>query len=290
MPYGDKIDRIHSFSLGDFHDFDSCVFRFFVQHHLQKKYELAEGNANQAIGSLLDLALKKLHLAKAYNQPPDDLLNLIKAAEVDIKNEVEMRGKNSFFGTIPPFLTPEVIVRAQDVFKNYLVSMKGKIKPVAPTNQMKKIKPFWERIIKADLPTGEIKIWGGPDSIEMGSDEIPEVVDYKYFEDSEKSKSYLDMDLMPKIYVLLTANDLLEASFDKARFVTRIWTEPLNNDYYEEFDLNEVCNLENFFKDKIERILRTKELNFCGKDWCKACKSKDREEWIAELKVKGWIT
>lgn len=286
MPYGDKIDRVHSFSLGDFHDFDACVFRFFVNHHLQKKYELAEGSPNQAIGSLLDLAIKKLHLAKAYNASPDYLINLIKAASVDIKNEVEIRGKNSFFGVVPPFLTPEVIVRAQDVFKSYLTTMKGKIKPVVPTIQMKRLKPFWERVISSEK---SLKLWGGPDSIEMGTDEIPEVADYKYFEDAEKSKAYLDMDLMPKIYMLLTANDLMEAGFDRARFIVRIWTEPTKNDFYEEFDLTEAENLENFFKDKAERVLRTKELTFCEKDYCKACKSSNREEWIAELKVKGWI-
>ncbi|MDO8638147.1 MAG: hypothetical protein Q7R43_01115, partial [Candidatus Daviesbacteria bacterium] len=210
-------------------------------------------------------------------------------AEADIKYEVEMRGKNSFFGTIPPFLTEETIQKAQKVFKSYLEKLAGSIKPAVLTYQMRRIKPFWERIIEADPPTGEIKIWGGPDSIEMGSDGIPEVADYKYFEDSEKSKNYLDMDLMPKIYTLLTANDLIEAGFTKARFVTRIWTEPENNDFYEEFDLSQAKNLENFFKDKIERILRTKELSFCGKDWCKPCKSDQREEWIAELKVKGFI-
>lgn len=286
MPYGDKIDRIHSFSLGDFHDFDNCVFRFFVNHHLQKKYELAEGNQNLTIGSLLDLAIKKLHLAKAYNQPPGELLNLIKAAEVDIKYEVEMRGKNSFFGAIPPFLTPETIKKAQSVFKNYLEKLQGKIKPAVLTYQMRRTKPFWERIIEAEKP---IKLWGGPDSIEMGTDGVPEVADYKYFEDSEKSKSYLDMDLMPKIYILLTANDISETGFDKARFVTRIWTEPENNDFYEEFNLNQANNLENFFKDKTERILRTKNLSFCEKEWCKPCKSDQREEWIAELKVKGFV-
>lgn len=286
MSYGDKIDRVHSFSLGDFHDFDRCVFSFFVQHHLQKKYELAEGNKNQAIGSLLDLGIKKLHLTHAYHESPDYLINLIKAASMDIKNEVEMRGKNSFFGAIPPFLTPEVIAFAQEVFKNYLISMKDKIKPAVPTYQMKKIKPFWERIIQSDKP---LKLWGGPDAIEMGDDHIPEVADYKYFENAERGKSNLDMDLMPKIYILLTANDLIETGFDKARFIARLWTEPGNNDFYEEFDLTAVDNLENFFKDKIERILRTKELSFCEKDYCKVCKSEFREEWIAELKVKGFI-
>lgn len=286
MSFGDNIDRIHSFSLGDFHDFDACVFRFFVNHHLQKKYELAEGNVNQAIGTLLDLAIKKVHLANGYQQEPEELINLIKAAETDIQNEFQMRGRNSFYGALPPLLTPEVIARAQDIFKDYLTSMKGKIKPAVVTYQMKKIKPFWQRIIKADKP---LKLWGGPDALEMGSDGVPEVADYKYFENTERGKAYLDMDLMPKMYILLTANDLIEAGFDKARFIARFWTEAGNDDFYEEFDFEGIINLENFFKDKMERILRTKELSFCEKDYCKACKSEFRDEWSAELKVKGWI-
>lgn len=286
MPFGDKIDRARCFSLGDFHDFDRCVFKFFVNHYLQKKYELAEGNESQAIGSLCDLAVKKLHLAHAYNEDPDYLINLIKSARSDIENEVYLKGRNSFYGALPPFLTPEVVVKAQQVFKDYLLAMKGKIKPAVPTYQMKKIKPFWERVIESEKT---LKLWGGPDSIEMGADGVPEVVDYKYYANSDKSKAYMDMDLMPKIYILLTANDLIEAGFEKARFVTRIWTEPGNDDFYEEFDLSGIQNLENYFKDKMERILRTRELSFCEKDFCSVCKGVYREEWIAELKVKGFV-
>jgi hypothetical protein len=286
MPYGDNISRINSFSLGDFHDFDSCVFRFFVNHHLKKKYELAEGSSSQAIGSLLDLAIKKVHIAKAYSESPDYLISLIKSAEADIRNEVLAKGTNSFYGATVTFLTPEVILRSQEIFKEYLEAMKGKILPAAGTRQMGRIKPFWERIIESEKP---LKLWGGPDAIELGTDGVPEVADYKYFENEERGKTYLDMDLMPKMYTLLTANDLTEVGFTSARFIIRVWTDPGNNDFYEEYDLEKVHNLEDFFKDKMERILRTRELNFCEKDYCKACKSENREEWIAELKVKGYI-
>ncbi|MDD2822613.1 MAG: PD-(D/E)XK nuclease family protein [Candidatus Daviesbacteria bacterium] len=282
----DNIPRTHCFSLGDFHDFDSCIFRYYVNHHLQKKYQLAEGNVNQAIGTLLDLAIKKLHMAQSYKESPDSLLNLIDAARSDVENEVYLRGSNSFFGALPAFLTPEVIALAKNVFRDYLIKMDGKIKPVVPTKQMKKIKPFWSRLIQSEKA---IKLWGGPDAIEMGSDGVPEVADYKYFENCEKGKSYLDMDLMPKMYFLLTADDLIESGFDKARFVARIWGEPNNNDFYEELDFAMVQNLEDFFKDKIERMLRNKELSFCEKEYCRACKSSEREEWVAELKVKGYI-
>lgn len=285
MAFGD-VPKINSFSLGDLHDFDKCVFAFFVKHHLGKKYELAEGNPNQATGSLLDLAIKKLHRAKAYHEPPDYLTNLIKAAANTIKEDVEFRGKNSFYGSQLDFLTDEVILKAQEIFKNYCQSLNGQFKRWVTTPISQKPKPFWEHNLLAGVP---LKLWGGPDAIEMGEDNIPEIVDYKYFEDVEKGKSNLDMDLMPKVYTLLCAQDLQQAGFDKARFVVRFWQEPQNTSFYEEFDLGKMAYIEDFLRDKIERILRTKELSFCERDYCVVCKSDKREEWIKELKKQGWI-
>ncbi len=114
----DDIPRINSFSLGDFHDFDFCVFRFFVNHHLGKKYELAEGSTNQTIGSLLDLAVKKFHHSNSYGQPVEYLPNLIKAAEAEMREKVQKSpSPYSFFSTQIPFLTLEVIGRANEIFK-----------------------------------------------------------------------------------------------------------------------------------------------------------------------------
>lgn len=282
----DDIPRTRSFSLGDFHDFDRCCFRFFVNHHLQKKYELAEGNPAQTIGTLLDLAIKKLHATKSYGQPIDYLKNLIKAAENEIREDIEKRGKNSFYGSQLEFLTPEIIDRAKEIFAQYNQQLDGKYQKIVTTQTMLKSKPFWKKEIKG---AEDMQIWGGPDSIETGSDGEPEVVDYKYFEDSEKGQSSLDMDLMPKLYMLLCAGDLIDLGFEKARFKVRLWNDAKNESFYEEFDLNDVPNLENFFKDKMERILRTKNLSFCDKSYCKACNSPQRDEWVAELKVKGWV-
>lgn len=282
----DDIPRTHSFSLGDFHDFDRCVFRFFVNHHLQKKYELAEGNPAQTIGTLLDLAIKKLHASKAYGQPFDYLKNLIKAAEGEIREDIEKRGKNSFYGAQLEFLTPDVLDKAAEIFENYGQKLAGKYRKMIATRTLQKPKPFWKREIKG-IET--MQLWGGPDSIEEGYDGQPEVVDYKYFENADKGQDSLDMDLMPKLYVLLASDDLVELGFEKTRFKVRLWNDPKNESFYEEFDLRDVPHLENFFKDKMERILRTKQLSFCDKSYCKACNSEHRNEWIAELKVKGWI-
>ncbi|MCR4305659.1 MAG: PD-(D/E)XK nuclease family protein [Candidatus Daviesbacteria bacterium] len=282
----DNIPRTHSFSLGDFHDFDRCIFRFFVNHHLEKKYELAEGSPAQAIGSLLDLAIKKLHTAKAYNQPVEYLQNLIKAAELEMKDDVAKRGLRSFYGSQVQFLTPEVISKAKLIFKDYLQNLKGEVKKMVPTAILLKSKPFWKRIIKGNT---QLQIWGGPDSIEMGEDGMPEVVDYKYLDKGDESTDYLDMDLMPKLYILLCAEDLLNSGYKKARFVVRLWHDPKNESFYEEFDLETALYLENFFKDKIERILRTDELYYCKKDYCKPCRAVQKEQWVKELQEREWI-
>lgn len=282
----DDIPRTHSFSLGDFHDFDFCVFRFFVNHHLQKKYELAEGNTNQAIGSLLDLSIKKLHQTKAYFQPIDYLVNLIKAAEVDIREDVKIRGTNSFYGALLPFLTPEIISQTKEIFKNYHQAISGKYKQQVATETLKKIRPFWKYVIRTDHQS--VQLWGGPDAIEQGEDSIPEIIDYKYRE-KEKDQGKIDMDLMPKVYTLLCAKELQALGYKKARFKVKFWSDPKNETFYEEFDLAIIPNLEIFFKDKIERILNTQTLTFCEKDFCRVCKHSQREEWIKELQLHGWI-
>lgn len=282
----DNIPRTHSFSLGDFHDFDRCVFRFFVNHHLQKKYELAEGNENQAIGVLLDLAIKKLHSSKAYHQPVDYLPNFIRAAEIEIKNTVAKQGLASFYGSSVQFLTPEVIKKAQEIFKSYHQNLNGQVKQMVVTPILRGPKPFWKRVIGGN---NQLQLWGGPDSIEMGEDGVPEVVDYKYLDKGADAMDRLDMDLMPKLYILLCSEDLASCGHKKARFQVRFWHDPKNESFYEEFDLESVLNLENFFKDRMERILRTSELTFCEKDYCKPCKSPQRAEWIKELQKNGWV-
>lgn len=286
MPFGDNIPRTHCFSLGDFHDFDRCVFKFFINHHLGKKYELAEGSQNQVIGTLLDLAIKKLHQTKAYNQPAGYLQYFLKAAELEMREDVIKRGKLSFYGAQIPFLTSETVSLAQSVFLSYHQGLKGQIKQMVQTPTSKKVKPFWEVVLNGQSP---LKLWGAPDAIEMGEDGVPEVVDYKYFEDKERGEGNLDMDLMPKLYILFCASELQALGFTKARFVVRLWQDPGNNTYYEEFDLNSTLSLTAFFQDKAERILRTQELSFCGKEYCKVCKHPEKEGWIKQIENHGWI-
>lgn len=248
-----------------------------VKHHLQKKYELAESNETMAIGCLLDLAIKKLHLSKAYDQPLDYLLSsLFKAAENDIRQQAEKEGLKSFYGATVKFLTPEVMKKAQDVFKNYYQKRNGKI------NKAILNKRFWEILLEGDQL---FKIWGGPDALELGDDGVPEIVDYKYFEDHQKGRENLDMDLMPKLYTLLCASELGKLGYRKVRFRVRSWTDPEDESLYEEFELENINLLKDFFKQKIEKILSVTEINFCEKAYCKSCKSDQRESWIKQLQV-----
>ena len=273
----DDIPRTHSFSLGDFHDFDFCVFRFFVNHHLGKKYELAEGSANQTVGSLLDLAIKKFHHSNSYGQPVEYLPNLIKAAEAQMREKVQKSpSPYSFFSAQIPFLTPEVMERANEIFKTYYQKIGGKFQKSLSN------KTFWDYIIQGEKP---LKLWGGPDTLEQGVDGIPEVIDYKYHEDSEAGKRRMDMDLMPKLYILLVSPDLTRLGFEKAIFKLKFWQDSKDESFYEEFKLSNMPNFEDFFKDKIERILRTDELSFCEQPFCKPCKSDQRESWVKQLRI-----
>lgn len=271
-----QIPKLYCFSLGDFHDFDFCPFRFFVNHHLEKKYELAEGSENLALGSLLDLAVKRLHHSKAYGVDVNYLPNLVKAAENHIRWQAQKEGPKSFYGPILPFLSEGVINKAQQIFKSYLL-LGGKFNRAIHKN---KLKPFWKYPIQADQP---LLLWGGADGIELGDDGVPEVVDYKYMEDNGRVTDKLDMDLMPKIYTLLCSKELLQSGYQKARFKVRLFNDPLNGSFYEEFDLASIDQLASFFKDKIDKILATSQINFCEKDFCKACKSAKRKEWVQQL-------
>lgn len=281
----DDIPRTHSFSLGDFHDFDYCVFRFFVNHHLGKKYELAEGSENQTIGSLLDLAVKKFHHSNSYGQPVEYLPNLIKAAEADMREKVQKSpSPYSFFSPQIPFLTPEVIERANEIFKTYYQKIGGKF------HKSLSNRTFWSHVLQEEkssvgFSSKPLKLWGGPDTVEQGVDGIPEVIDYKYHEDSAVGKGRMDMDLMPKLYILLASPDLARLGFEKVIFKLKFWQDPKDESFYEEFEISNMPNLEAFFKDKMERILRTNELSFCEKPFCKACKSDQREEWIKQLRT-----
>ncbi len=278
----DNVDRLHCFSLGDFRNFERCYFDFLVKHHLQKRYEIEEGNQNQAIGSLLDLVIKIIHRAKAYNQPLDYILtSIFKAAENEIRSKAARQPSKSFYSAATLFLTEETINKAKAVFTRYYNLRKGKINRVVVGEK------FWECMLEGPAPdgTGLLKLWGGPDALEMGDDGIVEIVDYKFFENPKKGKENLDMDLMPKLYSLLCAQELLKSGHTKARFRVRSWTDPEDESLYEEFDLENIFLLKDFFRQKIEKILSVTELNFCERDYCKSCKSDQREAWLKQLQT-----
>lgn len=277
MPWGDKIDKKYCFSLTDFHEFSQCQFRFFVKHHLEKKYELEEGNFNLALGNLLDQAIKRFHDSGAYGKPTEYLPNIVMAAFKFIEEKVASTGsKPSFYSSMKPFMDSRLVDRANQIFQDYYQAVRARIKKsLGPVR-------FCERVI--NTPNGVYKLWGAPDAYEQGEDGAPEIVDYKSREDVERGKEGMDMDLMPKIYTLLASQDLLKKGYKKARFRVRFWQDPLDESFYEEFDLTTVANLEELFKQKIGDILATREIQFCERPFCKACRSDKREEYLRELR------
>lgn len=279
MSYNDGISRINSYSLSDFNEFDSCNFRFFVKHHLGKKYEIDEGNEQMALGNLLDQSIKLFHKSKSYGQPKEYLINLVRGAANLMKNQVAQKGPQSFFGTSVPFLDSELIKKATDIFAGFYQGRGGKI------NQSLGDVGFCEWVIEDE--SGKFKLWGGPDTFEMGEDGIPEVVDYKSRQNIEKGKEQIDMDLMPKIYMLLSAKKLRELGFNKARFKVRFWQDPEDESFFEDFDLTKVGEFQPIFLDRIERINATSEVRFCERAFCKACQSDKREEYEQQLQKLG---
>lgn len=278
MPFNDGIQRKFSFSLTDFHEFESCAFRFFVKHDLGKKYELEEGNFNVALGCLLDQAVKLFHSSRAYGQPPEYVKNLVKASCSKMIDKIESTSGPSFYSSIKEFLNEDLCKKASEIFENYYKERGCKInRSIAQVG-------FCEWVIDE-----KFKLWGGPDALEEGDDGIPEIVDYKSRENVEKGKDNMDMDLMPKIYTLLCSKKLKRMGHKKARFRVRFWQDPKEERFYEEFDLEDVQKYEILFKNMIEKILNTTQITLCEKGFCKACFSPEKDLFITELAKLGLV-
>ncbi len=276
------VPRFRCFSLSDFHQFERCPFAFFVKHHLQQKYELEDGSPNQALGCLLDLTIKKIHTSKAYNQPIEFLIYIVKASEKEMREDAIKNGSKSYYGAHIKFLNLELVQKAQVVLTRYHHAIGGKY------HRSISAKTFWDCLLSG--ADGEpLKIWGGPDALELGEDGVPEIVDYKYFEDNKRGKDSLDMDLMPKLYSLLCAPELKKLGYKTARFRIRLWQDPRDDSLYEEFNLDNLEELKPYFQDKIEKILSVEELGFCEKDYCKVCKGEKRDKWLEEVHKKSWL-
>src|SRR3989344_6634847 len=185
MPFGDGIPKINSYSLTDLHDFEDCSFRFFIRHHLDRKYEIDEGNASSALGNLLDQSIKKFHKASYYGCKVEDLVGIVRAAAREMKEQValaEEKGKKHFYGVTIPFLTEELIQEAIKIFQEYYRGRNFKINPSLDEVGFCE----WTFEVNGD----KFKLWGGPDCLEMGDDGLPEIVDYKSRKDLEKGKAY----------------------------------------------------------------------------------------------------
>lgn len=280
MSWGDGIPKIRSYSLTDIHDFESCTFRFLVRHHLEKKAEIDDSSPKMALGTILDEAIKLYHLSNVSSDP-EYLAYIVRGAVRRIKEDVASRGEKSFYFKHNEFISEPLIQQAIDIFKDYYTKLGGRIK-----KSLGRV-GFCQFVIEGE--DGKIKIWGGPDTFELGDDGVPEIVDYKYHEDPQKGAARLDMDLMPKIYTLLSAEALKSLGYKRVRFIVRQWTDPLNSSLTEEFDLDEVEQIAMYLKQKIEPIMQNKTLMFCERSFCKACKSEKRQEYLQELEERKMI-
>jgi hypothetical protein len=276
----------YGYSLTDFHDFDDCPFRFFVRHHLDRKWDIDQSNSAIALGHILDQTIKRFHKEECYGTKSSKrLIKLINDSVADMRQQVEVakkRDRHHFFESTVPFMTEEVIEQAIQVFTNYYVQRKGNIHRALGEVGFCE----WSVNINGE----SFKLWGGPDAFEIGDDGVAEVVDYKSRQNVEKGKTYMDMDLMPKIYTLLAAKKLLGLGHKKARFIVRFWQDPLEESFCEEFNLTVMDGAEFLFRQKIERILNVTDFTPCFKEYCSACNSGLKDNFIEELKNKFGIS
>lgn len=277
--YYKSFSKIDGYSLTDLHDFKECTFRFFVRHHLDKKYQIAKGSSQMALGVILDQSIKNIHKAKAYGHPLEKLINVVSYSAKKLKEDEAKNPKKPNFNTaVVEFLTDDLITSAENVFRNYYQQIEGKFQKMVVEVGFCK----WFSEIDGE----EYIFWGGPDTVEMGDDGIPEIIDYKSRQDIGYGKQNMDMNLMPKMYTLLMSKELKKMGFKKARFMVKFWQDAKDRSFSLDFDLDNLKEDEELFKDIIRKIVKSKEFSFCGNKYCDACNHSDREKFAEELKEK----
>ncbi len=277
-----NIPTTRGYSLSDFHDFDTCTFKFLVKHELGKKYEIGKGSPQMALGVLLDKTIKVIHSfgEKSYNATPERLKGAVRySAKLIIEEEKKNPKKPNFNTATVEFLNEDIFLSAENTLFNYLTQYR-KLK-----KSLGEIK-FLQRVVEIDGV--KYKLWGGPDTLEEGADGLPEIVDYKSRQDIAKGKQNMDMDLMPKLYTLLMAETLLDKGHKKARFLVKYWQDPEDETFFEEFDLEKLEEVENVFKERIRKINQNKEIIFCMGQYCEACNSDKADDYVAELEKMGY--
>ena len=279
-----KVEKIDCYSLTDFHDFDDCLFRFFVRHHLDRKYEISKGSPQLSLGVLLDKTIKVIHSFgdKSYNAPQKRLIGAVRySAKLIKESEAKNPKKPNFDTQTVKYLNEEIITAAESILANYLAGLKkGLQKSLGDVGFCKKYLKINDKYYC---------LWGGPDTLEEGSDGIPEIIDYKSRMDINKGKKYMDMELMPKMYTLLVADELKRRGYKKARFKVKFWQDPREDGFAEEFNLEKLEDHEELFKEKIQKILKTIDAKFCITEFCDACNYEKKDDFATELTQKHGI-
>jgi len=235
-----------------------------------------------ALGVLLDKTIKIIHSfgEKSYQATPERLIGAVRYAAKKIIEEEKQSPKQPNFNTATvEFLTEEVLTAAENIFVNYLKEIKALNKSLGGV-------PFLQKTVKID---GErYKLWGGPDTLEMGEDGIPEIIDYKSRQDITKGKQNMDMDLMPKLYTLLMSENLLKKGYKKARFKVKFWQDPLDESFSIEYNLEDLLEVEEIFKEKIKKIKQNKQISFCLLQFCEACNHPESDDFMTQLENLGY--
>lgn len=237
-----------------------------------------------ALGVLLDRAIKEIHRNRnkgSYSAPVDRLVNSVKYAQELIIKEEKIANKHPNFSTaVVEFFTEDVINTAEDILKKYLTDTKGSFRKAIADIE------FCKKIIEIDKE--KYVLWGGPDTLEMGDDGLPEIIDYKSRQDIAKGKQNMDMDLMPKLYTLLLSEELLKLGYKKARFKVVFWQDPKDESFSEVFELEDLSKIEEIFKEKISKITANKEISFCMLPFCEACNNEKADEYVEMLEGMGY--
>lgn len=281
MPFDDGIPSTRKFAVSDFTTYDFCQLKFFVFKYLGKKYELSQGSPALSLGTVLDESIKKFHKAKAYGQPKEYLANIVRAAVADIRERAAKNpDKKSFHSASAENINEELIEKAIKLFQEYYLARDSKINRSLGEVKFSKV--------PIEGTDGQLMLWGWPDTYELGEDGVPEVVDYKSRENMSKGNLNLNMDLLSKAYILLSAEPMLKMGYQKAKFRIRFWQDPKEESYFEEFDLMDTEHFKEYFRDKMERILRSDEIVGCSSERCEVCGSPEKDALVKDLVEMGY--
>ena len=68
--------------------------------------------------------------------------------------------------------------------------------------------------------------------------------------------------------------------------MVKFWQDPKDESFDQEFDLEKLDDHEEIFKEKINKVLKTIEAEFCITEFCDACNYETKDEFAKDLNEK----